>query len=218
MFRIFGSDKPAPVRENLAEATRHARANEMRFTPCPPGSGRVYELKLLQTPEDMPRYKRIATDAYTGLVEPSEEGRILILEVADSEVIVLWTNLAEDRHIFSDVYSRVRNRRLKLTQVYEASPALLDLYMRRLRGSDGHAALAPVSKGATNELFTHMVSDAIRLKASDIHLQVGKEYANILLRVHGELRRQQFIHRSQADALSRAIFALADDDSKPATF
>jgi general secretion pathway protein E len=188
-----------------------------QITPCPPGTGRVYEMKVIQNPDHLPAWQRVATDVYPDLVQRDEESRILTLLVRENEIAVLWTNRPVDREVFSDVFTRIKNHKLRMTHVFEASNELLSVFIKRTRNNNSQA-LAPITEGESQRLFQEIVTEAVKERASDIHLQIGKQFANVMFRIDGELFRHRFLERSQGETLSRTIFAKCDNDSKKPTF
>lgn len=63
------------------------------------------------------------------------------------------------------------------------------------------------TKGDAIKLF----NDALKLKASDIHIRVGKGIANILIRVNGGLQEFGQMHQKQAESLCATIYQSMSD-------
>ncbi len=187
------------------------------FTPAPQGSGRLYDLRVVTKTTGIPAHEAVATDDWPDLVQNTEAEAIVVLIKGPGAALVLFRNLPGDAAAFARVQARLRLRRMVITDVCEAPPQILGAFRGR-RGTDRSTAKIELTQSDTQRLFYDIVGQAYALRASDIHLFVDTQYANVSLRVHGELRSIMALSRDMAEALSRTIFALADPDSKPVAF
>jgi len=187
------------------------------FLPAKPTAGRLYDLKVIAKTEDMPAYEAVTTDRWPDLVQSDEADVVVVVTTAPSEVMVLFRNLPADGAIFARVQSRLRMRKLHIADVREASQQILGVFRGR-RVGDRSGDKVEIIQSDVQRLFDEIVGQAYVARASDIHILVDHEYANVMLRVHGEMRQLMPLHRDKAEALSRTIFNLADPDSKPVAF
>lgn len=79
-----------------------------------------------------------------------------------------------------------------------------------------------VNETLTQQEAMDLFREAAKKRASDIHIRVNANYADVLFRVHGSLVKHTQWERSYADAMCRTIYAsladVADATYKPSTF
>lgn len=163
------------------------------------------------TADHLPSYRSVLTRLGGRIASRNDDAaRFALLEVARDQMVLLWSGSAESRQRMTDVLTQAERAGFDFVGWYRATAETLALVQQ-----DGIAESAPGYRAEKERLLDEIVVDALRAGASDIHLEAQPKSARLLFRVHGDLEDRGFrIPRQAADELVRAIYTLADRDSK----
>jgi type II secretory ATPase GspE/PulE/Tfp pilus assembly ATPase PilB-like protein len=139
-----------------------------------------------------------------------DAAQFALLEVASEQMVLLWSGMGESRQRMTDVLTQAERAGFSFVGWYRATAEALALVLQ-----DGIAETAPGYRAEKERLLDEIVADALRAGASDIHLEAQPKSARLRFRVHGDLEDGGVrIPRQVADELVRAVYTLADRDSK----
>ena len=145
-------------------------------------------------------------------IRPEDMKGLVALRVDERHAVILTRGWPEDKEIISAVRRRVEYAGLVLLSTNEATEAMIAMcYARGINAKK--PSLGEGDSDAENwirELFER----ALEKGASDIHINVFKEYAKVEFRIHGDLTLDTQISRAQAEEYSRSMYVKADEDSR----
>lgn len=193
----------APVIADAAQATNQSQ------------SGAVTEFRRPRTitnQRDIPTFSACLS-VRSGLIELRQDDQqvVAILAVGEKEAAVLWTGSAADRDVLIAAQSRIRAANWNLVETLQTTRDIIALCY----DSESHRNQKDVTEdSAALRTFDKLLADALRLGASDIHLNMLRHSMQVRMRVHGDLIDHSLIPKSDGEALARAAYTAGDVDSR----
>lgn len=140
-----------------------------------------------------------------------EDARLLaMLDVGGNRLVVLWAGMPTDRQVLVMAAARARQQGYTILETRSATPeAVAACYDQGKRQTADDVE----STEATRQ-FDALLTEAIELGASDLHLQMHRRHAAVKVRVHGELIELRQIPVATAESMARAMYRQADVDSR----
>jgi len=152
--------------------------------------------------------------SYAGIVESTMTARICALALEDETALILQDgNLPEafamrERLINSNRYLRVRIR--------EADPGMLDMLLEEHDTKTANIEGEEDTKLQSE--FLHVIGDAMRQGASDVHIELHGMQAKVRFRIHGRLKDVFTWSFDYANRLSGVAFAVTAEELDGVTF
>ena len=177
-------------------------------------------VERLERPEKIPRHIDVLTaaagDKPARVKVRNDDREILaLIEVSKNHAALLWTGEPTHRSRVIDVTTRARRAGLSLKHYFIVTPGILRIIYGP--STDGGAETSEY-RGSMDLLIEQILAEAVRERASDIHILARGRVAHIRFRVDGDLEDYDHIPRAQAEALARALYIKADSDSKQLQF
>lgn len=139
-----------------------------------------------------------------------DRANIAVLDVGGNRAVILWAGEA-GAPLLAGVRSRAQSIGYDVLDVRATTAevvALLDVD----RGHDD--AVEALEQTSATRLLDQILGEAVAQRASDIHIQMRRRHADVIVRVNGELTQQRQISTAEAESVVRAAYAQADVDSR----
>lgn len=194
--------------------------------PRMPGSpagvgGRVphSSLRKVLRQVDLPLYTQVLSGAGAPVdVGPADRSKVAILLVEDNGVVIIWTNEASALTALKFARDRATRAGFKIIEEVEAPAPLIAMVHDAPPPQRGTVAGVEIEKDQVDSALEAMVSKAVELRASDIHLEVGPSGATIRFRINGDLVTQGTMAKREAEELSRGIYLRSEVSTKATQF
>lgn len=196
-FLPGGSDKPAQT-GTASHAQEDRREDRKEVPPTVP---------VCKKPDDIGRYTTVISGSDSKSIvhlEPRDTAHIAVVRVdTKTAKIVASTDIygtSQSQRLFSAVRERLAPHKIELEGMVWAIPGLV-LQLSKLQNVVTHQADSAeehTESGAESwERFCEWVDYGVRMRASDIHIDVRRENTLIRYRIDGELERMENDHEGQ---------------------
>lgn len=213
MFGILAKDKPKPPAPAMVEEQKR-ELSTMQANAIRPEAQRQIMLTRISEIPDHTKVLSLANGA-VGL-RTADMKVVTVLEVGRNKAAILWSGKSVDAEARDAAKSRARNAGFEVISVTPAAPDVIafchDAEMQTTITQDNRTDELETSE-ATQE-FDEILSQAIALKATDIHLCPDDRAGMVRLRVNGDLRDLRPMIRSRMDAMIRAMYIQTDEESR----
>lgn len=118
---------------------------------------------------------------------PSEQRELMCL-TSDHRLMVISGSL--NNMLVRAYQQRLTRRGIKLKAVHEVSITTLRRMYKELSEQTERSRVVGSTSSSQNEVIA-LISDAVKRKASDIHLTIHEDYGTIAYRIHGDLYKVQ---------------------------
>lgn len=173
---------------------------------------RVHPVHLTK-PEQIPEFRDVLTAVGAEVALRDEDRRVVAaLLVGEREVELVHRTFRDDADVVTMCRRKVEARGYTVVATHPADEAIVSMCYVRRDSQTRQAQSRGDSKAEAwcDELF----ANALTQGASDIHIHVFGEHAEIKFRINGDIRRIATISRDEAMTYSNAMFVMADADSK----
>lgn len=141
-----------------------------------------------------------------------EDSRLVaLLDVGEKRLIALWAGEAADRPVLTAAITRARAEGYQILETREATQEMVALCAENRQQDRVEDELEDTE---ATRLFDQLLSQAYEVRASDMHLQLYRRHASLLVRVNGELVELRQFTLKAAETLARAMYSQADIDSR----
>lgn len=140
-----------------------------------------------------------------------EDTRLLaMLDVGGNRLVVLWAGMPTERQVLVMATARARQMGFTILETRDATPETVAACYEK----KGDAATEDIESTEATRQFDALLTEAIELGASDLHLLMHRRHAAVKVRVHGELTELRQIPLATAESMARAMYRQADVDSR----
>jgi len=152
----------------------------------------------------------------------AEDRRVAaLLRLSETRLALCWSNRRRDRDVLTILEGRLRSAGEEITDFFEVTEAMLAVVYSKPFGLSREVieVRTETTASETVQRAEEIIADAVRKRASDIHLEVD-DYATVVrYRIDGDLMVQGMpLTHEQGLAVARALHAMAHSDSKNVTF
>lgn len=213
MFGILAKKKP-----KAASPTQEARRDPTEPTMTPPQTrSDMPRQPMLTLVEEIPPHTQVLSisNGPVGL-RTADMKVVAILEIGKGKAALLWTGNPEDVDTRDAARSRAKSAGFEVISISSASADVIAF----CHDQETQTSIAEEQKTdeletseATDE-FDNILTQALELKATDIHFCPDERTATVRLRVNGDLRDLRPMIRSKMDAMIRAMYTQTEEESR----
>jgi len=190
--------------------------------PAPPPASPAGDLPVIRGTSDpqLPAFVGVlTTEDGVVPVEADERRHVILLDAGDHQAILVWTNQPDGVQVMRQVVMEARAKGLRIIARFAASSDVIAvLYETGSKSQTPHVE-AGSDIGEMDRRFRAIVSEAVRLNASDIHLYARKGHpTSVLFRINGELELHTQMPHEVAQDLSTAAFNFAGAEKSDVQF
>lgn len=168
---------------------------------------------VLKSLEEVPRAEACLTDTEFRLTGAARQ-EIVLLQSGPTQAILITAQPLSQGFLVTlrDLRSRVLQKRWSIAAEYAAAPGLVPLiYQRFAQGSGGAAE----ERTEAQKRFDALIREGGEVGASDIHLILKRDSAEIRFRIHGALETMAQWTRQQATEVCACAYTVLADNREP---
>lgn len=200
-----------------------------RVAPGSPAAGasaddaRVHpNIPVIDDAAGIPVYSQVLTVAGAKYQLVAADARVAALvRLTESRVALLWSNRRRDRAIHVLLQKRLSADGQEITDYYEVTDHVVAIVNSKPNGlQNENVEVSQATDGASSvKLAENIVAEAVRRRASDVHLEVDEFATIVRFRIDGELVPLGLpLTKDEGLAVARAYHAMAHNDSKSVAF
>lgn len=214
--RLFGKSKPAhSTRAGYPPARPHEEIADGGGVPRSRGD----HLTILHHYEDLPPCLGVLTATGHGLeVTSAQQREVAVLALGSNTALLLVTEAFFGTPQHMTLLSRARRAGIAITEQRMAGdPSILTLiYEHENRRLMQSASDEPGAKKAESiELFEHLIAEAVRQRATDLHILIRDGTGSVIFRIDGLLRwYKSYPATMLSEAVGVAYNKLAEESSR----
>lgn len=148
-----------------------------------------------------------------GAIALRDEDRRMVaaLDLGAKQVLLLWAGESISDPLLQGVRQRVLALEYAVLGVREASTEVIALLSEDSSDRESTDALEQTD---VLKLLDQILSEAARLRASDVHFQQRRRHCDVVFRINGELTKHRQVTAEEGLQLARAAYSKADVDSR----
>jgi type II secretory ATPase GspE/PulE/Tfp pilus assembly ATPase PilB-like protein len=164
----------------------------------------------------LPPYSAVLTATGGALeIAPNQQTQFAVLHLGEKEALLLCVDEVFGTSAHLNLSARVKREYVVQDHVICDDPSILALIYDRDKSKRANSLEESEKKADSVQFFESVIASAIRKRATDVHLYVREEWAEVWFRIDGLLRKQKAYAPYQLNQAAGVAFnKLAEETSR----